>query len=251
LDIAITVFPGMIKVPIEETTAQMKTMLKNVYRDIAKQGLVNARLSKKYLAKRPQTPEHVLNLLARTLAREAGGIKEAKRRLKDDLSNMMEPLPESTVEGRMSQVMLMEDGTYVPIEKESEPRGRKSLRIREWQASYPFQNAPEPTIPAEYLVTPIPTAGRNMSLSSSSSETNADDFVRNLPLPQSTRPPPTAPSTNANGASHEELPSDTFDWLSADEPSGNSRDSNPGNTKDPAKDSSPQVTLDWPPKAKD
>lgn len=245
-------FPGMIKVPIEETIAQMKKMLENVSRDMAEKGLVNASLSRNFLAKRPQTPEHVLNLLARTLAREAGGIRKAKQWLEDDLSNMMEPLPESTVEGRMSEVMLMEDGTYVPIEKESEPRERKSTRIRGWQASYPFQNAPEPTIPADYLVTPIPKAVRNMSLSESSSETNADDLVRNLPLPQSTRPPPpTAPTTNANGASHEEQPSDGFDWLFADEPSGNSPESNPSNAKDPAKDSSPQVTLDWPPKAKD
>ena len=250
MDISITVLPGLIKVPFEELVVQMKTMITSVYPDIAKRGLLNARLSRKYLAERPEKPEHVLNFLAKSLAQE-GGIQKVEQAPEIDLSNIMEALPESTVVGRMSEVMLMEDGTYVPIEKQSEPR-ESSHRAGGWRASYPFQNAPDPTIPAEYLVKTIATGAPEMPLPNSSSETTADNFVRNMQMLQSTPPSFNTPSTNANGASQGEQPSDGFDWLFGDELVENSPHSESSNHKEPAKEGAQKVALNWPPpKARD
>jgi hypothetical protein len=248
LDLCITVQPVLLKIPTEDLIRHMKEMLLKVKPSIKLQGRENAKLSEPFLAKRPEETEHILNHWARTVVVPEQTRKENEypllwgdtREEEDASLDMFNPWADSNVKGRLSEMMLMEDGTLAPLEHTStsvQPRSESHVRDLNIDDGWDFQQSMPPVRPV--VRSNFPDRARQFASSVRTtpeiqrlSESNVNELdPLDKPDVQHTIPPvqpiPSSVRENAKPPPAE----DDFDWLFGDEPSESSKREDESNEK--------------------
>jgi hypothetical protein len=258
LDLCITVQPLLLKTPFEDLVRLMKEMLLKVKPSIKQQGRENAKQSERFMAERPEETEHILNLWARTVVVPEQTRKEQDsafssgvlREEEDVTLDMFNPWTDSNVKGRMSEMMLMEDGTLVPMEHTYTPPDNGS-----------YSRASNINDGLEFQQTMPPGRRRNVPDRAQRSLSNArprpgiqplsESYVDDLdPLDKEVQQqsmPPRQPIHPPGYENAKPPAEDDFDWLFGDDPNESSKGKDESNEK-AVEEHSETLPLDWPPR---
>src|SRR5947207_5517456 len=129
LDIMFLLNKNTVLIPFEELVQAMRTTLVNVNPSIIRDGRLNAKQSKPFLAKRHARPFHVLASLARSMKlhemteEELEKVKEEvlrnrQKRKEKKVEIDMEKVAGDLVRGRCSDMILLEDGKLVSLDSQ-------------------------------------------------------------------------------------------------------------------------------------